>query len=125
MTQPIDTSPARLKELARTLARKDCSLESVEAAFDALLALAAEKEAQAGKEPVADVPVHPSTEQTADQRIDAALESVLNAAGTSLKHYTMQRTLDQMREAMRKIMIDEWAEGTKSAFRAMNRHVDL
>ena len=46
--------------------------------------------------------------------IDAALESVLRASGTSLKHYTMQLSLDKMREAMRKIMSDSYIAGSNA-----------
>ena len=42
--------------------------------------------------------------KTADERIDAALDSVLKASGSALKHYTMAKTLADMREAMRKVM---------------------
>ena len=41
---------------------------------------------------------------TPEQRIDAALESVLKASGSALWHYTMPKTLADMREAMRKAM---------------------
>lgn len=36
-----------------------------------------------------------------DNYIDAALDAVLKAAGSSLKNYTLPGTLDNMREAMR------------------------
>ena len=41
---------------------------------------------------------------TPEQRIDAALDSVLKASGSALRHYTMPKTLADMREAMRKVM---------------------
>ena len=44
---------------------------------------------------------------TPEQRIDAALDSVLKASGSALRHYTMPKTLADMREAMRKVMFDE------------------
>ena len=37
-----------------------------------------------------------------DKEIDAALDAVLRAAGSGLRYYSMQLTLDRMREAMRK-----------------------
>ena len=37
---------------------------------------------------------------TPEQRIDAALDSVLKASGSALRHYTMPKTLADMREAM-------------------------
>ena len=45
---------------------------------------------------------------TPEQRIDAALDSVLKASGSALRHYTMPKTLADMREAMRKAMFDEY-----------------
>ena len=43
-----------------------------------------------------------------EERIDAALDSVLKASGSALRHYTMEKTLADMREAMRKIMSDAY-----------------
>jgi len=48
---------------------------------------------------------------TPEQRIDAALDSVLKASGSALRHYTMPKTLADMREAMRKVMFDEYIRG--------------
>ncbi|HEY3620037.1 MAG TPA: hypothetical protein VGK96_24780 [Candidatus Sulfotelmatobacter sp.] len=36
-----------------------------------------------------------------DDEIDGLIEPILNAAGTSLRHYTMWTTRDAMRSAMR------------------------
>ena len=36
-----------------------------------------------------------------DDEIDGLIEPVLNAAGTSLRHYTTWKTRDDMRRAMR------------------------
>ena len=58
---------------------------------------------------------------TPEQRIDAALDSVLRAAGSSLKHYTMQSTLDQMREAMRKVMSESYIQGSNDNFKARKK----
>jgi len=44
---------------------------------------------------------------TPEQRIDAALDSVLKASGSALRHYTMPKTLADMREAMS----DEYIRG--------------
>lgn len=38
---------------------------------------------------------------TTDQSIDAALDSVLKASGSAIKHYTLPKTLADMRDAMR------------------------
>lgn len=56
---------------------------------------------------------------TPEQRIDAALESVLRASGSALKHYTMPKTLDAMREAMRNVMSDSYISGSNDNFKAM------
>lgn len=42
-------------------------------------------------------PTPPTTEQ-----IDTHLDAILRAAGSGLRHYTMQKALDDMRAAMRK-----------------------
>jgi hypothetical protein len=56
---------------------------------------------------------------TPEQRVDAALDSVLRASGSALKNYTMQKTLDDMREAMRKIMLDAYTKGSNDNFESM------
>ena len=56
---------------------------------------------------------------TPEQRIDAALDAVLKASGSALKHYTMQKTLDDMRSAMRKVMSDSYIAGVHSNAAAM------
>lgn len=38
------------------------------------------------------------------QMVDHHLDAVLRASGSALRHYSMQKTLDEMREAMRKAM---------------------
>lgn len=59
------------------------------------------------------------TEMTPEQRIDAALDSVLRASGSSLKHYTLPGTLEAMREAMRKVMSDSYIQGSNDCHKAM------
>lgn len=61
---------------------------------------------------------------TYEERIDTALESVLNASGTSLKHYSVQSNLDNMREAMRKIMSESYIEGSNAAWRILTGKSD-
>jgi hypothetical protein len=56
---------------------------------------------------------------TAEQRIDAALDSVLRASGSSLRHYTMPKVLEEMRAAMRKVMSDSYIDGSNDMFRAV------
>ena len=52
---------------------------------------------------------------TPEQRIDAALDSVLKASGSALRHYTMPKSLADMREAMRKVMSDAYIKGSNDA----------
>ena len=52
---------------------------------------------------------------TPEQRIDAALDSVLKASGSALRHYTMPKTLADMREAMRKVISDAYIKGFNDA----------
>lgn len=59
------------------------------------------------------------TDMTPEQRIDAALDSVLRASGSALKHYTLHGTLEAMREAMRRIMSDSYIHGSNDCHRAM------
>ena len=46
-----------------------------------------------------------------NNKIDAALDSVVKASGSGLQYYTAQKALDDMREAMRKIMNDRYISG--------------
>lgn len=55
----------------------------------------------------------------AEQRIDAALDSVLRASGSALRYYTMAKTLADMREAMRKVMSDAYIKGSNDNFEAL------
>ena len=57
---------------------------------------------------------------TPEQRIDAALDSVLKASGSALRHYTMPKTLADMREAMRKVMSDAYIKGSNDAIERLN-----
>ena len=56
------------------------------------------------------------SKETPEQRIDDALETVLHASGSSLANYTMQKKLDDMRKAMKKIMSDSYIAGSKDTF---------
>lgn len=60
-----------------------------------------------------------TTEMTPEQRIDAALDSVLRASGSALKHYTLPGTLEAMRDAMRKVMSDSYIRGSHDWMKAM------
>ena len=50
-------------------------------------------------------------EMTPEQRIDAALDSVLKASGSALRHYTMPKSLADMRE----VMSDAYIKGSNDA----------
>lgn len=52
-----------------------------------------------------------TTKQLTDEQIDAHLEEVLRASGSALRHYTMAKTRDDMRAAMRRAI--ESAHTTK------------
>ena len=56
--------------------------------------------------------------ESPEQRIDRALESVLRAAGSSLRHYET-RAKDDMREAMRKIMSESYIAGSDAVHDAV------
>ena len=56
---------------------------------------------------------------TPEQKIDEALDSVLRASGSALRHYTLHKTLTEMREAMRKVMSESYIAGSNDNFKAM------
>lgn len=58
-------------------------------------------------------------EMSPEERLDAAIDSVLRAAGSRLAHYTMPATLENLREAMRKIMSQSYIDGSNDAHKAM------
>lgn len=60
---------------------------------------------------------------TPEERIDAALDSVLREAGSALKNYTTKITLNRlrMREAMRKVMADSYIAGSNAHFEATKK----
>ena len=62
-----------------------------------------------------------TTTMTPEQRIDAAIDSVLKAAGSALKHYTSAKTLADMRDAMRNVMSDSYLKGSNDNFEAMKK----
>lgn len=56
-------------------------------------------------------PPRPSVDRAdADSRIDAALDAVLKASGSALRHY-MPGTIEAMRKAMRAVMVAEYTKG--------------
>ena len=56
---------------------------------------------------------------TPEQRIDANLDAVLRAAGSGIDYHTMPRTLENMREAMRRVMSDSYIKGSQDNFDAL------
>ena len=60
---------------------------------------------------------------TPEQRIDAALDSVLKASGSALRHYTMPKSLADMREAMRKVISDAYIKGSNDTIEAIKSDV--
>lgn len=59
------------------------------------------------------------TDMTPEQRIDAALDSILRASGSALKHYTLPGKLEAMRKVMRKVMSDSYIKGSNDCHKAM------
>ena len=51
---------------------------------------------------------------TPEQRIDANIDALLRASGSGIDYYTMPRTLQAMRDVMRRIMIDSYTAGVNS-----------
>ena len=56
---------------------------------------------------------------TTEQRIDANIDALLRASGSGIDYYTMPRTLEAMREVMRRIMSDSYIKGTQDNFDAL------
>lgn len=59
---------------------------------------------------------------TPEERIDSALDAVLRAAGSRLAHYTMPKTREELRGAMRKIMSDAYISGVHAEQEVMKRN---
>ena len=58
---------------------------------------------------------------TKEVLIDAALDSVLKASGSALRHYTMPKSLADMREAMRKVISDAYIKGSNDTIEAIKK----
>lgn len=56
---------------------------------------------------------------TPEQRIDANLDALLRASGSGIDYHTMPRTLEAMREVMRRIMSDSYIKGSQDNFDAL------
>ena len=61
---------------------------------------------------------------TPEQPIDAALDFVLRASGSSLKRFTVHMDSVRailLREAMRKVMSESYIQGSNDNFKAMKK----
>lgn len=58
---------------------------------------------------------------TPAQRIDAALERVLNASGTSLRNY-MPASQDELRKVMQQVLSEVYIQGSNDCHAAQQRH---
>ena len=56
---------------------------------------------------------------TPEERIDANIDAILRASGSGIDYHTMPRSLEAMRDAMRKIMSDSYIKGTQDNFDAL------
>ena len=56
---------------------------------------------------------------TPEERIDANIDAILRASGSGIDYHTMPRTLEAMRDAMRRIMSDSYIKGTQDNFDAL------
>lgn len=69
-----------------------------------------------------------------DEQIDTHLDVILRAAGSALRHYTMQKSMDDMRSALRRAILalrpqavpttDAWAAGVQAAADLLKRMAD-
>ena len=58
---------------------------------------------------------------TANERIDANLDAVLRAAGSSLAHYTLPSSREKLRKAMRDIMSRSYIDGSNDCHDALKK----
>lgn len=56
---------------------------------------------------------------TPEQRIDANIDAILRASGSGIDYHTMPRTLENMREVMRRIMSESYIKGSQDNFDAL------
>jgi hypothetical protein len=54
-----------------------------------------------------------------NDKIDAAIETILKASGSSMKYYDMYKPLEDMRNAMRKIMSDSYIAGSNACYEVL------
>ena len=51
-----------------------------------------------------------------NDNIDKNIDMLLKAAGSAFKHYTMQKSLDDMRDVMRDIMSKSYIQGSNDCY---------
>jgi len=54
-----------------------------------------------------------------DAAIDAAIEKILRAAGSSLSAYSMPEMLEKMRAEMKDIMIESYIQGSSDCYKVL------
>ena len=54
-----------------------------------------------------------------DHKVDEALDRILKASGSALKHYTMPATLSKLRAEMLSIMKASYIEGSNDCHKAI------
>ena len=58
---------------------------------------------------------------TREEKIDLALQSVLNAGGLSLKHLPDDNVIKAMRETMSNVMSDSFLDGSNAMYKLLTR----
>lgn len=56
---------------------------------------------------------------TPEEQVDAALDAVLRASGSALKHYTSPRHLEALRAAMRNVISESYIAGSNDGEKIM------
>lgn len=56
---------------------------------------------------------------TAEQQIDANIDSILRASGSALNHHCIQSDIDAMRKAMREIMSASYIAGSNDCHKIL------
>lgn len=57
------------------------------------------------------------------EKIDRALERILNASGSSLKNYTMQKAIENMRKEMEKIIKEAYIAGSNDCWKSIKDQI--
>jgi len=59
-----------------------------------------------------------------DAAIDAALEKILSAAGSSLSAYSIPPILEKMRAEMKDIMIESYIQGSMDCYKVLKNYAN-